>query len=216
MFHGGNEFPVQQLKDVLGLKQFECTKDSHGNNFSMFTTRKQKRVNQIMQRPEEFNRDYPAKAIQIDGGLGMDPPIVTFCIHSNYKEHHIFRKIKTAREAKKAGRDVPYKIWNLDIQKQLDRDEQMGRDEADYNEQEAAMQEDPSAFQCPVDQDAGTPCSSKASTKLRRLLETDMVPSSFNPVCPKQRRATHTKNPSSAQLGGGGGGKNSFSVKLMY
>jgi hypothetical protein len=202
MFHGGNEFPFEKLKDVLGLKLFECTKDSHGNNFSMFTTVKQKRVSQILQHLEEFNRDYPAKAIQLDGGLGMELPIVTFNVHSNYRQHHIFRKIKQASEAKKAGSDVPYTVWTLDIQTQRDGDELMERYEADYSEQQAVMQDEPSSFQCQDDQNV-MGLSSRATTKLRRLLDTDMVPSSFNPVGPKEQRATRTKTSSNCiQIGG--------------
>ncbi len=47
--------------------------------------------------------------------------------------------------------------------------------------------------------------SSISSTKLRRLLETDMVPSSFNPICSKQQRAASTKISSNFQIKGGGG-----------
>ena len=52
------------------------------------------------------------------------------------------------------------------------------------------------------DQNASASSSSKATAKLRRLLETDMVPSMFNPTCPKQQRATRTKNSSTVQLEG--------------
>ena len=54
--------------------------------------------------------------------------------------------------------------------------------------------------------------SSSSTTKIRRLLETDMIPSSFNPICSKQQRAMHTKNLSNAKLGG----KISFLCKLIY
>jgi hypothetical protein len=43
---------------------------------------------------------------------------------------------------------------------------------------------------------------SKAATKLRRLLETDMVPSSLNPSCSKPQRAEHTKNESTVLIEG--------------
>ena len=49
---------------------------------------------------------------------------------------------------------------------------------------------------------ASTSLSSKATTKLRRLLETDMVPSSFNSACSKQQRATRTKHAGTVQLEG--------------
>ena len=215
MFHSGNEFPIQEMKDVLDFTHFECTQDSHGNNFTFFITGGQKRVNQILQVFQEFNQDYPSKAIQLEGGLGLDPPIVTFSIHNNYKQHHVYLKIKSAEAAKQAGQDVPYKIWTPAIQKQLDSKEAHARSEADYRVQEAVMEEDPSAFNlgdeeivetCALDNDQTviygdllTDASFRAKTKLRRQLETDMVPSSFNPVCPKQLRATRTKNPRNVQ-----------------
>jgi hypothetical protein len=34
-------------------------------------------------------------------------------------------------------------------------------------------------------------------------LDTDMVPSSFNPTCPKEQRAVCKKNPGTVQLDGG-------------
>jgi hypothetical protein len=55
MFHGGNEFPIQELKDVLKLSRFESTKDSHENNFTMLTTCKPMRVSQIQYDLNEFN-----------------------------------------------------------------------------------------------------------------------------------------------------------------
>ena len=146
MFHSGNEFPVQNLKDILGLKHFECTTDSHGNHFTLFTTNERKRAAQIMNDLNEFNQDHPEKAVQIDNGLGLDPPIVTFGIHNKYRNHHIYLKIKSAKEAKQAGEDVPYKIWTCAIQKQLDRGEVALRYQTDYNVQQKVMQEDPSAF----------------------------------------------------------------------
>ncbi len=76
----------------------------------------------------------------------MDPPIETFSIHNNYKNHHIYLKIKSAKAAKQSGRDVSYKIWTPVIQKQLDRDEEIARQEEDLNIQAAVMEEDPSAF----------------------------------------------------------------------
>ncbi len=36
MFHSGNEFPIREMKNDLGLTNFECTRDSHGNNFTFF------------------------------------------------------------------------------------------------------------------------------------------------------------------------------------
>ena len=62
---------------------------------------------------------------------------------------------------------------------------------------------------CTGDQYAGA-SSSSATTKIRRLLETDMIPSSFNPICPKQQRAMHTKNPNNGRLEG----KNSFFMQI--
>ena len=52
--------------------------------------------------------------------------------------------------------------------------------------------------------------SSSSTTKIRRLLETDMLSSSFNPICSKQQRAMHTKNLSNVQLGG----KNLFFMQI--
>jgi hypothetical protein len=146
MFHSGNEFPIREMKNDLDLTHFECTRDSHGNNFTFFETSAPKRVNQILHVFQEFNRNYPSKAIQIEGGLGLYPPIVTFSIHENHKKHHIFLKIKSAEEAKQSGLDVSYKIWTPAIQKQLDRNEDHARYEADNNVQDAVMEEDPSAF----------------------------------------------------------------------
>jgi hypothetical protein len=60
------------------------------------------------------------------------------------------------------------------------------------------------------DQYAGA-SSSSATTKIRRLLETDMLPASFNPICPKQQRAMHTKNPNNGRLEG----KNHFLFRLI-
>lgn len=119
MFHSGNKFPIQEMKDMLDLTCFECTQDSHGNHFTIFTTREQKRVNQIIRVLKEFNEACPGKAIQIDSGLGLDPPIVTFGFDSNYKKHHIVRKIKEASEAKQAGQDVQYISWKSDIKKKI-------------------------------------------------------------------------------------------------
>ena len=106
MFYSGNKFPIQDLKDIMGLTRFECTQDSHGNHFTLFTTSERKRTSQIIRVLKEFNDACPWKAIQIDGGLGLDPPIVTFGFDSNYRQHYIVRKIKEAGEAKLAGQDV--------------------------------------------------------------------------------------------------------------
>ena len=38
MFHSGNEFPIREMKNDLRLTNFECTRDSHGNNFTFFET----------------------------------------------------------------------------------------------------------------------------------------------------------------------------------
>ena len=152
MFHSGNEFPLQYMKYPLGFSCFESTKDSHGNNFTLFTTREKKRTNQILDEVRIFNRAHPSRAVQIGDGLGLDPPIVTFSRskksdNSNkYEEHHIYLKIKEAREAKQSGADVPYRFWTPEIQKQLDKDEETARILADYNVQQTVMQEDPSAF----------------------------------------------------------------------
>jgi hypothetical protein len=105
-----------------------------------------KRVNQILNVFQVFNRNYPSKAIQIEGGLGLDSPIETFSIRDNYKQHHVYLKIKSAEAAKQSDRDVSYKIWTPAIQKQLDRDQEIARQEEDLNVQEAVMDEDPSAF----------------------------------------------------------------------
>ena len=146
MFHSGNEFPIREMKNDLGLTNFECTRDSHGNNFTYFETSAPKRANHILNVFQEFNRDYPSKAIQIDGGLGLDPPIVTFSIRENYKKHHVYRKIMSAKAAKQSGRDVSYTVWTPTIQEQLDRNEDHARYEADNNVQDAVMEDDPSAF----------------------------------------------------------------------
>jgi hypothetical protein len=146
MFHSGNAFPIEEMKDILNLTHFECTCDPHGNNFTIFVTREQKRVNQLLHVFEEFNRDYPLKAIQIEGGLGLDPPIVTFGIHDNYKQHHIYLKIQSAKVAKQAGQDVPYKIWTPAIQGRLDREEARIRYYVDNSVQKEVMEDDPSAF----------------------------------------------------------------------
>ncbi len=120
MFHSGNEFPIREMKNDLGLTNFECTRDSHGNNFTFFETSALKRVNQILHAFQKFNQDYPSKAIQIEGGLGLDPPIVTFNIHDNYQQHHIYLKIQAAKQAKQSGQDVNYMIWTLKMEKQID------------------------------------------------------------------------------------------------
>jgi hypothetical protein len=146
MFHSGNEFPIREMKNDLRLTNFECTRDSHGNNFTFFETSAPKRVNQILHAFQEFNRNYPSRAIQIEGGLGLDSPIETFSIRDNYKQHHVYLKIKSAEAAKQSGLDVSYKIWTPAIQKQLDRDQEIARQEEDLNVQEAVMDEDPSAF----------------------------------------------------------------------
>ena len=116
MFHSGNEFPIQEMKNDLGLTNFECTRDSHGNNFTFFETSAPRRVNQILHKFQKFNQDYPSKAIQIEGGLDLGPPIVTFGIHDNYQQHHIYLKIKAAKQAK----DVNYMTWTLKMEKQID------------------------------------------------------------------------------------------------
>ena len=129
MFHSGNEFPIREMKNDLRLTNFECTRDSHGNNFTFFETSAPKRVNQILHAFQEFNRNYPSRAIQIEGGLGLDSPIETFSIRDNYKQHHVYLKIKSAEAAKQSGLDVSYKIWTPAIQKQLDRDQEIARQE---------------------------------------------------------------------------------------
>ena len=120
MFHSGNEFPIREMKNDLGLTNFECTRDSHGNNFTFFETSAPRRVNQILHAFQKFNQDYPSKAIQIEGGLDLDPPIVTFSIHDNYQQHHIYLKIKAAKQAKQSGQDVNYMIWTPKMEKQID------------------------------------------------------------------------------------------------
>jgi cell division protein FtsB len=151
MFHSGNAFPIQALKDLLCLSSFECTRDSHGNNYTIFNTTEQKRTNQILLIINEFNRFCPGKSIRVGDELGLEPSIVTFGIHNNYRKHHIYLKIKSAKEAKKSGSDVIYETWNLAIQKKLDRDEEISRQEEDLIVQEAVMEEDPSAFNISFD-----------------------------------------------------------------
>ena len=146
MFHSGNEFPVQDLRHSLGLSRFESTQDAHGNHFTLFTTIERKRSNQILDTLKEFNRACPAKAVQIDGGLGTDPAIVTFSKDNKFSENHIYLQIKAAREASQSGGNVPYKIWTTAIQTQQDRDAENERNWADYTVQHAIMNEDPSAF----------------------------------------------------------------------
>jgi hypothetical protein len=40
---------------------------------------------------------------------------------------------------------------------------------------------------------ASSSSTGRASERLSRLLETDLVPSAYNPACPRQQRAMHTK-----------------------
>ena len=146
MFHSGNEFPFRDLRHSLGLSRFESTHDAHGNHFTLFTTIERKRSNQILDTLKEFNRACPAKAVQIDGGLGTDPAIVTFSKDNKFSENHIYLQIKAAREASQSGGNVPYKIWTTAIQTQQDKDAENERNWADYTVQHEIMKEDPSAF----------------------------------------------------------------------
>ncbi len=133
----------------------------------MFNTREQKRTNQILHDLKEFNQAYPGKSIQIQDGMGFEPAIVTFGIRNNYRNHHVYLKIKSARESKHAGHNVAYDIWNPSIQKQLDRKKIDARQVSDFNAQEAAMDEDPAAFYCgaaSVDSEHGTGKSGTVSS----------------------------------------------------
>ena len=146
MFHSGNEFPVKYLIKSLRLKSVESTKDSHGNNLTFFTTFERMRTNQILDKLKKFNQDNPSKALQIDAGLGGEPAIVSFDRDNTYQEHHIYLKIKSDEKAAQEGSNVPYRLWNHEIQKQIERDEATAREWADYNAQQDVMQTDPSAF----------------------------------------------------------------------
>jgi hypothetical protein len=44
---------------------------------------------------------------------------VTFSIHDNYQQHHIYLKIKAAKQAKQSGQDVNYTIWIPEMEKQI-------------------------------------------------------------------------------------------------
>lgn len=191
MYHSGNEFPYQYLIDDLDLKSFECAKDSHGNNFSTFATNSQKRVSHITRILEIFNQENPSKAIQIQA-LEGGPPITTFGRNSNYTKNLIIQAIKEASEKKRNGLDVFYKIWNKEIQRLIDEDEEIERYADDCAVQEAVMQEDPSAFQCSGDQSIGYALA-KSTSRATRLLEIDMTPSSLNPVSSKRNHLSSTK-----------------------
>jgi sulfatase maturation enzyme AslB (radical SAM superfamily) len=191
MYHSGNEFPYQYLMDDLDLKSFECAKDPHGNNFSTFTTNTQKRVSHITRILETFNQENPSKAIQIEA-LAEGLPIKTFDKNSNYQKHHIILAIREASEKKRKGIDVFYRIWNKKIQIRIDDYEEMEREAEDCAVQEVVMQEDPSAFQCSGDQSIRS-ASAKSTSRATRLLETDMIPSSLNPVSSKRNPLSSTK-----------------------
>jgi hypothetical protein len=109
----------------------------------------------------------------------------------NIGDHGFYKRIIAARDRK----DPSYYKWDEATERQIQAAAEAAEVQAAYG----AGKESGSAKNFSGNAAAS---SSISSAKLRRLLETDLVPSSFNPTCPKEQRAARTKNSGTVQLGG--------------
>ena len=111
----------------------------------------------------------------------------------NIRDYGFYKRIIAARDCK----DPSYYKWDEATERQIQEAAEVAEVQAAYD----AGKESGSVENFSGNQHAAASLSI-SSAKLRRLLETDMVPSSFNPACPKQQRSARTKNPSTDQFEG--------------
>jgi hypothetical protein len=170
----GNKLDVKYFIGKFGVYSAEGTTDDRGCHFIFLRTGTRIRTSQLSAAIDEYNLSVPSSRAMRLQGEPYQPAIVT--MSSKKMEGSIYSKIMEDKQKSCKGCKSNFWSWEQ---------------ASSYDE----LQDDTAQL------DASS--SSKSTTKLRRLLGTDMVHSSYNPTCPKKQRAVCKKNPSTVQLDGG-------------
>jgi hypothetical protein len=186
--------PNEQLRQKLHAKTFECYVDpSDMYSNAVLHTNKSTRASTLQNTIEIYNNRMLADSAKmiLRGQSVADELIMTMSREdgTSIGDYGFYKRIIAARDRK----DPSYYKWDEATERQI----QAAAEEAEVQAADGAGKESGSAKNFSGNQH-GAASSSISSTKLRRLvLETDMVPSSFNPTCPEEQRA------STVQLDGG-------------
>lgn len=190
--------PNESLRQKLHAKTFECYVDP----LDMYTnavlyTNKPTRASTLQNTIEIYNSQMLADSAKmiLRGQSVADELIITMSREDgmNIRDYGFYKRIIAARDRK----DPSYYKWDEATERQIQAAAEAAEVQAAYG----AGKESGSAKNFSGNQHAAA-SSSISSAKLRRLLEIDLVPSSFNPTCPKEQRAASTKNSGTVQLGG--------------